>query len=411
MKHNRVTYQLFPCYSVAMGKPAGGRRDFVGLERRRHEAAELLRQGISQAEVARRLGVHRQSVSRWAHQLDEGGPGALKGAGRAGRKARLSGEDLRRIERGLKRGPEALGYETDSWTPARVAHLIEEECQVRYNVNHAQRIMKRLEKNNRKLAAQALTLNEQPVPKSKQPIRLLADQAYSVIRERILRGVYSFGFVISRRELAAELGMSQVPINEALARLEDEYLIENTARVQTRVRIPTPLDIRGFWLVREALEVQCARLFTKAATSNERRELINSGRQLDALFNEVMQPDVPDSQELYQFRCAHMNFHMQIAKCTRIPFLARTIERQQLLFFNWFYDHQLFGVPPAMHEELAIVLADKPAEDAENAMRSHIQARFDKLMLRLETLVTMDEDRIAELTDALRPRSAKAKNN
>ena len=48
-----------------MGNPAGVRRDFDKLEQRRLEAAELLRQGIHQAEVARRVGVHRQSVSRW----------------------------------------------------------------------------------------------------------------------------------------------------------------------------------------------------------------------------------------------------------------------------------------------------------------------------------------------------------
>ena len=68
-----------------MGNPAGVHRDFEGLEQRRRAAAELLRKGMSQAEVARRLGVHRQSVSRWAQQLEVGGPAALKGAGRAGR--------------------------------------------------------------------------------------------------------------------------------------------------------------------------------------------------------------------------------------------------------------------------------------------------------------------------------------
>jgi hypothetical protein len=47
-----------------MGNPAGVRRDFVKLEQRRREAAELLRQGVHQAEVARRVGAHRQSVSR-----------------------------------------------------------------------------------------------------------------------------------------------------------------------------------------------------------------------------------------------------------------------------------------------------------------------------------------------------------
>ena len=95
-----------------MGNPAGVRRDFESLEQRRREAAELLRQGMHPAEVARRVGVHRQSVGRWAQQLKQGGLRALKKADRAGRRPRLSPEELRRIERGLKRGPQLLGYET-----------------------------------------------------------------------------------------------------------------------------------------------------------------------------------------------------------------------------------------------------------------------------------------------------------
>ena len=38
----------------------------------------------------------------------------------------LAEEDLRRIERGLMRGPEALGYGTGLWTAWRVADLIEQ---------------------------------------------------------------------------------------------------------------------------------------------------------------------------------------------------------------------------------------------------------------------------------------------
>ena len=127
-----------------MGNPAGVRRDFVRLEQRRRQAAELLRQGVHQAEVARRVGAHRQSVSRWAQQLKEGGVRALKRAGRAGRKAGLRPEDRRHIERGLKRGPQALGYERGLWTSARVAHLIENECGVCYHAGHAWRILRQL---------------------------------------------------------------------------------------------------------------------------------------------------------------------------------------------------------------------------------------------------------------------------
>jgi transposase len=88
--------------------------------------------------------VHRQSVNRWAKQLAAGGQKALRKAGRAGRKPRLSAADRRRIVEGLKRGPEALGYETGLWTSWRVADLIERECGVRYTNVHVWRILREL---------------------------------------------------------------------------------------------------------------------------------------------------------------------------------------------------------------------------------------------------------------------------
>ena len=39
-----------------MGNPAGVRRDFEELEERRLRAAQLLREGVHQAEVARQVG-------------------------------------------------------------------------------------------------------------------------------------------------------------------------------------------------------------------------------------------------------------------------------------------------------------------------------------------------------------------
>lgn len=140
----------------------------MGLEQRRREAAELLRQGVHRAEVARRVGAHRQSVSRWAQQLEQGGLRALKRAGRAGRKARLRPEDLRRIERGLKRGPQALGYESGLWTSARVAHLIEKECGVRYHAGHAWRILRQLGWSCQRPSGRALERDEDKIRRWKQ---------------------------------------------------------------------------------------------------------------------------------------------------------------------------------------------------------------------------------------------------
>ena len=151
-----------------MGHPAGEKIDRVKLERRRLQAARLLQQGLSEAEVARRVGVHRQSVNRWAKQLAKGGRPALQRATRAGRPPQLSAADLQRIEQGLKRGPEALGYRTSLWAAWRVADLIERECGVKYSTVHAWRVLRALGWSPQRPAGRALERKEPAIRRWKR---------------------------------------------------------------------------------------------------------------------------------------------------------------------------------------------------------------------------------------------------
>lgn len=151
-----------------MGNPRGVRRDFDGLERRRLEAGRLLRTGVSQSEVARRVGVHRQSVSRWDKELKESGIRGLKKAGRAGRKRLLSTADLRRVESKLKRGAQARGYATELWTTLRVADLIEQECGVQYHPAHVWRILQELGWSCQRPAKRALERDEDKIKRWKE---------------------------------------------------------------------------------------------------------------------------------------------------------------------------------------------------------------------------------------------------
>ena len=127
-----------------MGNPKGVERDFDGLERRRLKAARLFDRGLNQGEVSRQLGVHRQSVSRWHQAWRKQGIKALLKAGRAGRKARLQPSQLEQLSRGLKEGPEVLGYGTSLWTTWRVADLIERQTGQKYHPGHVWRILRSL---------------------------------------------------------------------------------------------------------------------------------------------------------------------------------------------------------------------------------------------------------------------------
>ena len=127
-----------------MGNPRGVERDFDQLESRRLKAAALFEKGLSQAEVSRKLNVHRQSVSRWHAAWSSGGKKALRQAGRAGRKARLSEEQLEGVRRGLQEGPEVLGYGSGLWTCWRVADLIQRQTGEKYHPGHVWRVLRSL---------------------------------------------------------------------------------------------------------------------------------------------------------------------------------------------------------------------------------------------------------------------------
>jgi transposase len=147
-----------------MGNPAGVRRDFDALEKRRFEAIRLFEEeGLKQAEIARRLKVVRQSVARWVAQYRNQGQEGLQKTGRAGRKPLLNPNDLQRLEQLLERGPEALGYETPLWTCPRVAHLIEEEFGVRYHEGHVWKILVALGWSPQRPIGRARERNEQQI--------------------------------------------------------------------------------------------------------------------------------------------------------------------------------------------------------------------------------------------------------
>ena len=102
----------------------------------------MFEKGKSQAEVARALNVSRQSASVWYQQWKAKGRDGFKAAGRAGRKPRITPEQLAEVERRLIEGPKSHGYSTDLWTLPRIAKVIEEVTGVRYHPGHVWKMLK-----------------------------------------------------------------------------------------------------------------------------------------------------------------------------------------------------------------------------------------------------------------------------
>jgi transposase len=151
-----------------MGNPRGVRRDFDRLEQRRLAAVGLFREGLNNSEIGRRLGVCNQTVSRWRKVHRERGLGALRQAGRAGRKPLLGAADEERLVGLLLEGPQSHGYPTPLWTCERVGHLIQREFGVRYHAGHVWKILRGLNWSPQRPRGRALERNEERIREWKQ---------------------------------------------------------------------------------------------------------------------------------------------------------------------------------------------------------------------------------------------------
>jgi len=113
------------------------------MEERRLVAATLLRQGqLSQADIARHVGVSRASVCRWATTLAQEGPRGLEARPIPGPSPRLDEKAWTRLGRLLDRGAVAAGFATERWTLERIAAVIKREFGVHYHSRYLERPLK-----------------------------------------------------------------------------------------------------------------------------------------------------------------------------------------------------------------------------------------------------------------------------
>jgi len=108
---------------TAYRRNARGLRDRQAFEGVRMQAGALFAAGHSQAQVARTLGVARQNVSR-RHA------------------PRLSDQQLAAVDQALRQGARAHGFDTDHWTLARIATVIERLTGVGYHPGHVWKLLR-----------------------------------------------------------------------------------------------------------------------------------------------------------------------------------------------------------------------------------------------------------------------------
>jgi transposase len=114
------------------------------LQERRLQAMSLLKDGRTQSDVARLLGVTPAAVSQWKQAYDQEGRQALLAKIAPGPTPKLSPRQCQRLLAYLKQGPRQHGWSTELWTLPRIAALVERKFGVRYDQSGVWRLLRRL---------------------------------------------------------------------------------------------------------------------------------------------------------------------------------------------------------------------------------------------------------------------------
>ena len=110
------------------------------MEWKRKQGMKLLRSGMKQAQVARKMGVNRRTVYDWKKRIDNNQD--FRNRKKKGRNSRLTDKQKEELKRIIDGGATNYGFPTDLWTLKRIAAVIEKEFGVHYNTTYIWQLLR-----------------------------------------------------------------------------------------------------------------------------------------------------------------------------------------------------------------------------------------------------------------------------
>ena len=194
----------------------------------------------------------------------------------------------------------------------------------------------------------------------------LADQVFEKLENDIIQGIYPRGEVLTELKLVEQLGVSRTPIREALRRLEQERLIEDTGK-GSRVLGITMEDLEDNMNIRQRIEGLAAYYAAKNLTPEGLKELAHIVDLQEFYFSKR------DKEHLRQVDDA---FHDMICELSRrsvisdtlIPLMRKTRRYRRVAIDNW----ERTTITMNEHKAIFRAIAERNADLAQELATTHI---------------------------------------
>ena len=204
--------------------------------------------------------------------------------------------------------------------------------------------------------------------------RTMSAQLMHRIRRRILDGSYAPGAALLQDAIAAEFGVSKIPVREALVQLRSEGLIDVYAHRGFQVRPLSGSEAKEVFRLRLAIEPAAAAAGARLAEDEDRAAFETARSALDQA---MAAGDLPDSGDL------NAAFHISLVVRRRHPVTAEALQRLHTLSQRYVRLHLLPSgrLRRARHEHDALGeawLAGRVAE-VRRLSRRHLESTLDDL--------------------------------
>jgi DNA-binding GntR family transcriptional regulator len=207
-----------------------------------------------------------------------------------------------------------------------------------------------------------------------------SEKVYEYLKNEILMAAYKPGDRIVIREVSKQLGVSDIPVREAIKKMASEGLLEVKSHSGARVATINIENLEEIFLIRTELETLATLLAAKSATSEEIAKLDKCVRKMDESY---------EKHDVVQYTTYNRKFHQMLYRASHAPLLVDMIEnmyarseRSRTIFL---LEPERMKISNEEHREITEALRNRDEEKAAKVMRAQKEHGFKSV---LNTLMT-----------------------
>jgi DNA-binding GntR family transcriptional regulator len=198
------------------------------------------------------------------------------------------------------------------------------------------------------------------------------DRAYNYILEGIVSGALEPGMRIPTESVADELGISRMPVRDALRRLEGDGVVTIFANRGASIAEYSYNEVIELTEMRSVLEGLAARVALDRITDVDLEQLSHLLRLMDKSRN-----------DLTRWTSYHDDFHNYLTSLSGRPLLMQQTKRIRLMlrpyFGRYVVDTNETEIPGLEHQRIIDMIVKKDPDELERVVRAHAQVNVLKV--------------------------------